>query len=289
MPEHLPIALRVLVNGASTVSWQSWMEGPRSEMTFPRATEAALHARGRRAEVRNSAVLAARNHYMIGNWERDVVHWSPDVVIIVAGHAEAVHLFLPRWLERHANRLNRRPGPIRDLYFRRIVRVVWRTLIAVQQRVEVLLGKPSLPGRARRATRNLERYLVMTRHIANPLVIIFEILPPTGNKGAKFFPGMTGRVAEVNRRNRELVESIDSPDVRFLEVMPIARRLVGDDLVAATGDGFHYSPELHAAVADELADIIEEWARPQPHLAVPAASDAGAIDGAEHETSTAQR
>jgi hypothetical protein len=287
MPERLPIALRVLVNGASTVNWQSWMGGPRSEMTFPRATEAALHARGQRTEVRNSAVLAARNHYMFRTWERDVVRWSPDVVIIVAGHAEAVHLFLPRWFERHANRFDHRPGPFRKLYFRG-VKVLWKAMVAVQQRVEVLLGKPSLPGRARRATRQLERYLAITRRIQNPLVVILEILPPTGQKGTHFFPGMTGRVAEINRCNRELVEKIGHPDVRYLEIMPITRQLVGDDLAAATGDGFHYSPELHVAVADELARIIEEWARTQPHLAVASPGDARSIDGAEHETSTAR-
>ena len=286
MPERLPIALRVLVNGTSTPSWQSWMDGPRSEMTFPRATEAALHARGRRAEVRNAAVLAAPNHFMFRNWERDVVHWSPDVVIIEAGRYEALHLFLPRWLERHANRLDRRPGPIRNLYFRGVVRIFWRAMVALQQRVDVLF-KPTLPGRARRATRNLERYLVLVRHIANPLVIILEIFPPTGNKGAKYFPGMAGRVAEVNRWNRELVDRIGHPDVRYLEIMPIARQLVGDDLAAASGDGFHFSPELHAAIGDELASIIGEWAKAHPQLTVDTAGDASPIDGAQHETSAA--
>ena len=161
-------------------------------------------------------------------------------------------------------------------------------MIVLQQWVDLLLGKPTLPRRARRVTRDLERYLALARHIANPLVLIFEILPPTGSKGSKHFPGMAGRLAEVNERNSELVVSIDHPDVRYLEIMPITRRLVGDDLAAATGDGFHWSPELHAAIAEEVADVIEEWAKLQPHLAVGTTGDARPIDRTQHETSTAR-
>lgn len=91
----------------------------------------------------------------------------------------------------------------------------------------------------------------------------------------------------VNRCNRELVDGIDHPDVRNLEIMPIMRRLAGDDLAAWTGDRFTCRPELHAAGADELARIIDEWARPQRHLAAVTDGAAGASDSADHETSTA--
>ena len=51
-----------------------------------------------------------------GDGDDDIVAWSPDIVILAVGHYESLHAYLPRWLERGANTVNRRPGLFRDFY-----------------------------------------------------------------------------------------------------------------------------------------------------------------------------
>lgn len=266
MPDPLPLPVRVLVNGDSAVSWPSWWGGPRTDFTFPRAIESVLNAGGRSVDVRNSSKLAISMHHLFRTWERDVVHWSPDVVVVAAGMYDTIHLFLPRWFERHANRVDRRPGRIRNLYFRVALRVFWRFMIRVQAKLDSLLGRPVKRRLARRVARDLNRYIELVQAVAHPLIVILEILPPYGEAGLNTFPGMAGRVPELNKHIRELVNNIDDPEVCFMEIAPIANRLGRDQLDGATGDGIHYSPELHRAIGAELAQLIEEWALEQPYL-----------------------
>src|SRR3954451_20705742 len=99
-PHLAQLPLRVLVLGSSSVSWTSWMSGPRTDLAMPRAIEEQLRSRGREVEVRSAAILAQPTKHLFDTWERDVLQWSPDVVVCVAGHYEVMHLFLPRWFER---------------------------------------------------------------------------------------------------------------------------------------------------------------------------------------------
>ena len=264
MPPPIALPLRVLVKGASTVSWISWMGGPRSDFAFPRALEAELLAHGRAAEVRNTAVLGTPTSDFFDTYEPDVVQWSPDVVVIIAGHYETIHLFLPHWFERHANRPNVRPGPLRSYYRRRVVRAAWKAAATVQARVDAALG-PVLHRRLRRAARDLEGYIKLVQDVGSPLVLVFELLPPAPRQ-ADWFPGMTDRIRAINAEHQHVIDRLGLPHVQLFPTSEVARSVAGPEQDAATPDGFHFTPEVHGQIGAELARRIVDWADTQPHL-----------------------
>lgn len=271
-----PLPVRVLVKGASTVSWISWMGGPRTDFAFPRAVEAALLAQGRPAEVRSTAILGQPTRKIFKTWEEDVLQWSPDVVIIVGGHYEVLHLFLPHWFERHANRVNVPSGRFRTFYRQRVLRSLWKLAATFQSKVDAPVdsGPDALRMRKRRLKRaaaDVEAYIGQVQQVGSPLVLVFELLP-VAPKQTAWFPGMTPRIRVMNQLNAEAVERIGKPNVRFFRTSEVSTRMYGADQQAATPDGFHYTPELHGAIGAELAEQIAQWAETQSHLATGHAS-----------------
>jgi lysophospholipase L1-like esterase len=266
-PEPLPLPVRVLVKGASTALWTSWMGGPRSDLAFPRAIEDELLALGRPAEVRNAAVLAQPTYAGTLRWEQDVVAWSPDVVVHVVGHYETIHLFLPHSFERHANKVIPR-RPLSAAYRKLVLRPVWKLACEVQAAVDRRVGRLVARRRARRVAADLERYAAVVRQVASPLLVFMELLPPA-TTAATWFPGMPARIEAMNAEIEAMVERVDRPDVRFFRTSEIARKVAGDDLDVATPDGFHFTPELHRAVGEALAQQVDDWAATQSHLAFP--------------------
>ena len=255
MPPPLPLPVRVLVKGASTVNWTSWMGGPRDDLTFPRAIEAELLAGGRPARVETSSMTSERTATILSTWQREVLNLSPDVVVLVYGHYETIHLFLPRWLERHANSLKARPRRLTSLYRRRL-----------QARLDTVLDPTVRRGRPRQVAADLEQYVTHVRTVGSPLVYVFELLPPT-EKFRSWFPGMTRRIEVMNSTLSDLVERLDDDDVRYFRVAPLVDRVADGDLERAIPDGFHSSPAMHREIGVELAREIEAWARTQTHLA----------------------
>ncbi len=266
---------RVLVKGSSTVSWTSWMSGPRTDFTFPRAIEDELLAVGHPAEVRNAAMLGTPTKDVFRGFEQDVLQWSPDVIVIIAGHYETIHLFLPHWFERYANRVDRRPAGRWGRPYRRAIRAAWKFLAVLQSKIDGPLGARILRRRLIQVASDLEGYLDLVAQVASPLVYVLELLPPSGNKHT-WFPGMSERIDFMNEQIRQLIDLREKSEVRFLEVSEIAHKLVGDDLSVATPDGFHYSPALHREVGRVLARAIEDWAKDQPHLTTEAQNPAAA-------------
>lgn len=260
--------MRVLVLGASTVSWTSWMGGPRSDFTFPRVIEASLLASGRAAEVRNAAVLGSPTAAFFDRWEEQVLQWSPDVVVVLAGHYETVHLMFPHWFERHANRVDFRPGPLRTPYRRRMLRPLWKALATVQCKLDGILPAGLLSRRLSGVARTVSAYVTVSRQVASPAFVLMELLPPSQNR-RHWFPGMTARIAVVNEAIAVVAADFNSADVAFFHTSEVAARLYGDNLEAATPDGFHFTPELHRAIGEELARWILNWVGTQPHLLQP--------------------
>lgn len=266
-PEPLASPVRVLCKGASTVNWISYMGGPRSDMAYPRALEVELLRRGRAAEVRDTSRAAEMPKDALAAWEREVVTWSPDVVVLYYGMFECIHLVLPRALQRYAQSLQRRPGPLADLYWRRVVRPVWQALAKVQQRVA-----PHVPGvvhdwRLRRTLRDLRRLVDRISLVGSPLVLLMEVSPP-GQSYESWFPGMTARTARMNRALEALVAEVGRPEVRMF---PTERHLttMRERGESVCSDGIHYTPAAHRAVAAGLADEVEVFAESHHHLASP--------------------
>lgn len=268
MPEPLPLPIRILVKGASTVGVASPMGGPRTDFTFPRAVEAQLLADGRPAVVRTITVASERTKDTLRHWEREMMGYSPDVVILVYGHYETIHLFLPWWLERHANSLRARPGRIREAYRRSVLRPVWMTLAKLQAKLDKTIDPTIRRSRPRRVAADLERLIGRIRFLHSPLVFVFELQPPA-RRYQSWFPGMTARMAEMNRELEALVERLDDPDIRYFRTSGLVAEHAGGDLDVATPDGFHYSPELHRVIGTELARQIADWADTQEHLKIP--------------------
>lgn len=267
MPEPLPLPIRILVKGASTVGVASPMGGPRTDFTFPRAVEAQLLADGRPAVVRTITVASERTKDTLRHWEREMMGYSPDVVILVYGHYETIHLFLPWWLERHANSLRARPGRIREAYRRSVLRPVWMTLAKLQAKLDKTIDPTIRRSRPRRVAADLERLIGRIRFLHSPLVFVFELQPPA-RRYQSWFPGMTARMAEMNRELAGLVERLDDPDIRYFRTSGLVAEHAGGDLDVATPDGFHYSPELHRVIGTELARQIADWADTQEHLKI---------------------
>ncbi len=266
MPSPLPLPIRVMVKGASTVNWVSPMGGPRTDFAFSRVIEAELLAAGRPTEMRVISAPSELTSRTLLNWEREFLGWSPDVVVLVYGHYETVHLFLPRWLERHANSLRSRPRRLTKLYRTYLLRPVWMFLARLQARLDTRF--PTMrPQRPIRVANDLEALTVQLQKLHSPLMIIVELVPPA-KRYRSWFPGMTARIAIMNETISAMVERLDKPNVRYFRTSELVRKYADDDLDIATPDGFHFSVDLHARIGAELAREIQEWADTQPHLQV---------------------
>ncbi|KQO42155.1 SGNH/GDSL hydrolase family protein [Aeromicrobium sp. Leaf245] len=262
----LPLPVRVLVKGASTVNWISWMGGPRTDFILPRVIEERLLASGRPCTVHTHSVASEPTHGVLQTWEREVLGFSPDAIVLVYGHYETIHLLLPRWLERHANSLRGRPRRVRLLYRRRVVRPVWMFLARVQAAVDVRVGHRVRTRRHEKVVADLEAYVRHVRKVGSPLVHLVELLPPH-EKYVSWFPGMPRRIHRMNEALDDLVRRFDDPEVRFVRVADLVDSVAGGDLAVAIPDGFHYSPAMHRAVGERIAASITQWAEGQPHLA----------------------
>lgn len=266
MPAPVPLPVRVLVKGASTVNWISWMGGPRSDFTFPRALEATLAADGYASQVQTVTMTSEQTKKILGTWQREILGFSPDVIVLVYGHYETIHLFLPRWLERHANSLKGKPRRLTDFYRKKVLRPVWAALAKFQARLDTVVPPTIRRNRPEHVAADLERYISQVQKVGSPLVFVFELLPPA-TKYRSWFPGMAARMEVMNDTIAGMVKRVDKPNVRYFQVGQIVDRMYDGDIDAATPDGFHYTPELHRAIGERLAREIEQWAATQPHLA----------------------
>ena len=267
MPAPLPLPTRVLVKGASTVNWLSWMGGPRTDLTFPRVIEQQLAAEGRPSQVQAITMTSEKTSSILSTWQREILGFSPDVIVLVYGHFETIHLFLPRWLERHANSLKARPRTLSSLYRRQLLRPVWMTLARLQAKLDTVLDPAIRRGRPRRVAADLERYIEHVQKVGSPLVLVFQLLPPA-ERYRSWFPGMTSRIEVMNAHIEEMVRRVDLPNVRYFKVAELVDKYADGSLEQATPDGFHYSPALHREIGTALAEQISEWADTQPHLTV---------------------
>jgi hypothetical protein len=265
MPNPLPLPIRVLVKGASTVGWLSGVGGPRTDFTFPRVIEEQLLQAGRPAEIRTHSVPSERTKSTLRHWEDEMIGFSPDVVVLVYGHYETVHLFLPWWLERHANSLKKRPGRIREAYRRMLLRPVWMFLARTQARADIALDPTIRRSRPRRVAADLERLIEHIQDLHSPLVFLFELLPPA-KRYQSWFPGMAKRIEVMNESIAGLVTRLGNPNIRLMKISPIVEEHAGGDLNIATPDGFHYSPQIHRVIGTQLAEEIIAWADTQAHL-----------------------
>lgn len=240
------------------------------DFTFPRAIESRLLEDGRPCQVQTITMTSEKTSSILNTWQREILGFSPDVIVLVYGHYETIHLFLPWWLERHANSLKPHPRRLRSLYRKAILRPVWMRLTRLQARLDRVVNPNFRPGRPRRVAADLERYISQVQKVGSPLIFLFELLPPA-ERYRSWFPGMASRMRVMNETIEDMVKRVDKPNVRYFRVSELVDQYCDGDLEVATPDGFHYTPELHRLIGTTLAREIEAWADTQPHLAVPPA------------------
>ena len=248
---------RILVKGSSPANWVSFMSGPPTDFTYPRVIERELLLSGRNVVVRNLAATSEQIKTGLKNWEAEVFPWSPDVVVLNYGLYEAVHLFLPQPLERHANSQVGRPGVVRDSYRRYLLRPTWKTLAMVQQKADAHVPASAFQRQAGRFRDDLERLIKNILFISSPLVLVPEIAPP-GERWRTWFPGIEARIEMVNAAIAEVVATYDRENVRVFDTTSALAPLTatGHDIVP---DGGHFTPEAHDAIGRALAREIGPW------------------------------
>jgi lysophospholipase L1-like esterase len=262
---HLPLPIRVLVKGSSNVVILSPMGGPRSDLGFPRVLEERLLADGRPCEVRSPSVPGELTRHMLRTWEHDLLGYSPDVVILLYGQVETVHLFLPWRLERHVNSFRGRPGPLRDIYRERLLRPAWKSFARLQSKADRTIDPTIRRAKSRRVAADYARLLEHIQFVQHPLVLVFELQPPA-KRFSRWFPGMAARIEVMNAAIKAVVDAVDDPNVRYFTTSDLVEHYADGDIDAATPDGFHFTAEMHRAIGEKLAEVIEEWADTQPHL-----------------------
>jgi hypothetical protein len=259
------------------------MGGPRTDFAFPRALEAALLRDGRPVELRTITVPSERTKTAVRTWEREVIGFSPDVVVLVYGHYETIHLFLPWWLERHANSLTAPHRKLNDFYRDKIVHPTWMSLAKLQAKADTRFDSTIRTDRPRNVANDLEKIIGHLQDVGSPLVYLFELLPPA-KRYRSWFPGMAARIEVMNETLADLVKRIDRPNVRLLRVSELVDRYAGGDMDVATPDGFHYSPYLHRMIGEELARDVAAWADSQPHLQLDGGGASGGSAGSDGES-----
>lgn len=258
-PTHAPI--RVLVQGASTVIWVARRRGePVRGHAFPRILESALGAAGQPSTVETSVARAQPPTYSLRHWDKEVLAWAPDVVITHYGQADMLHLFVPWWLVRHAQRHRGVPGPLQDLYRRRVLPIAWRALMRFQRFLDGLIGARLFIFRPRRVARQVEELIRRSLDRTETLYLVLDVPVPSPHY-QKWFPGMAQRARIMDKALAGVVTKIAHPDVRMFPVAELVR--LHEEALgrpgAATPDGAHYSAAMHELIADALCAEILEW------------------------------
>lgn len=264
MTAALPV--RVLVKGASTVNWTSYMGGPRSDLAFARVMEKGLLEAGRPSTFAVYSEPSELTSWVLSSWQEQVLGYSPDVIVLVFGHYESLHYVLPRWLERHANSLRGRPRRLALAYRRFLLRPVWKQLAKIQRFLD-RIGPTTIRRRDRNVKADLRTYIEQVQKVGSPVVYLFELLPPHG-RAAQWFPGAGERMAVINQALSDLVAEVARPNVRYFTVSDLVDELYDGDVAQAIPDGFHYTPAMHAAIGRKLAADVDRWAADQDFLTV---------------------
>lgn len=255
MNEPLQVPLRILVRGPSMVGFASDM--PPGRTTFSRVIENALLAQGKPAQVQTVTRASETTAMVLQTWEESVTGFYPDVIVIVAGMYETMHLFLPRRYERFStDRLRKLDRPIRNKLRKYLVWSTWKALINLQVAIDSRATR-ALHRRPRNVRRDLVAYIRNARKFGEPLVLIVELLPPS-SRSRRWFPGMTRRIPLMNQYLSTVPDEFEGNGVEFVRVLPLAEKF-DPDLDVVIPDGIHYASGFHQMVGEHIAERIAAW------------------------------
>lgn len=271
MSTPLQHPLRIVVKGSSLVLMTPDTPTDPGEYTFPRWVQNGLLDRGRAVELDSRGAAADLTRFGLRTWERDVMAPTPDVVIYAYAYYECIHALLPRWLERHVNSRRWRRGRVRTLYRSWLLRPTWKLLAQTQRLLDIWMQDRFFGPKLRRIVADYELMVRRTRTYVpgQPLVLVLTLLGPGGRAG-EWFPGMSARIAAMNRALEEMVVRIGDPDVRLVPVTGLVEELRRtQELTDPVPDGMHYTPPVRRAIGEWIAEEIDttwtkrEWDQPR--------------------------
>lgn len=244
-----------MVRGSSTVSWIANVEPGHISHAYPRELETALYQRGWTVQVHVESPLAASSRHILRDADQDIFGWDPDVIILNTGHMENLHMLIPIPMARHVFTRTARPGRWRDAYRRRVLWAVYSVATRVQERLEPSLGAWIFGRRRRAILDHINRYIDVASKNGHPVIVVMGFVPPTGFVRA--FPGVAGRLEQMNDAYRALADQRSEPEVIFWDPAE-ALAVDGPSVEDAIGDGIHFVPDAHIAVGKGLADLVEK-------------------------------
>ena len=246
---------RVLVIGNSMTTIvpnrASRLEGP-----YPEQLEALLRSRGINAEVRN----AGREYELINDgihrYQEEERAWSPDVLVVNYGMAEAQAPAIPKGVHNHFMTWEKGLSRPAAAYRRRVAPQIWPRLRRYQRWAMRRMGTRFWRMSPRRFGAELERVMLLGRS-DHRLVLVIDINPP-GPRLLYNLPGIDARVEILNGVLHDVVGKAAAEDdgVKLIAASALADEM-GIDV--AIPDGYHWSPAAQQRVAEMLAAEIGPW------------------------------
>jgi hypothetical protein len=243
------VPLRVAVIGNSIPLNAAPFGTSTGERPYPRLLEQVLHDRGVVAEVRNNARTTTCITDAVCRWDETVFAYGPDVVVVQYGGLECSPGVLPRWVEYRANGWHYHGGRLSRLG-RRVLLRVWKWARSYQRVADRLLGLRTYRMRPGRFAWELRHFLGLTLGVGAPLVLVLDIHRFAG-RFEHWIPNINARREHLNAALSAVVAEF--PGVR---VVPVSSMVDSAGVEKALSDGVHFTPVMHAMVADALADLV---------------------------------
>jgi lysophospholipase L1-like esterase len=246
---------RVLVIGNSLTTIvpgrTSRLEGPYAEVL-----ELLLRQAGINAEVRNAGRAFELIDDGIHRYQEEERAWSPDVLVVNYGMAEAQAPAIPKGVHNHFMTWEKGLSRPAAAYRRRVAPKIWPRLRRYQRFAMSRMGLRFWRMSPRRFGAELQRVIMLARS-DHRLVLIIDINPP-GPRLLYNLPGIDGRVEILNGVLHDVVgkAAAEDADVKLIEASALASEMGID---AAIPDGYHWSPAAQRRVAELLAAEIVPW------------------------------
>ena len=246
-----PPLRRIVVVGNSLSVLVLGRTGAPGEHTWPRLLEHRLRDAGAEVVVENDARMYDLLPEGSGRYRRSGFARYPDVLLIQYGTVEMQPNVVPTPLSRHLTRNVPAQRGLEGRWYRHVVSRAWPLARRWQRWAAPRVGLRSWRVTPHRFGAELRRLIEVGR-AGGSRVVVLDIHRP-GPTYRYFFPGIDDRWRVLQTTLLDTVAAFaDDPGVSAFPASEVSERF-GDDHVP---DGMHWTPPVHEAVADGLAELI---------------------------------
>lgn len=251
MSSPRPPLRRVVVVGNSLSVLALGRTGTPGEHTWPRLLEHRLRDAGGEVVVENDARMYDLLPEGSRRYRRSGFARYPEVLVIQYGTVEMQPNVVPTPLSRHLTRNVPAQRGLEGRWYRHVVSRVWPLAREWQRWAAPRVGLRSWRVTPHRFRAELRRLIEVGR-AGGSQVVVFDIHRP-GPTYRHFFPGIDERWSVLQAALHDAVAGFaDDTGVTVFAASEISDRF-GEEHVP---DGMHWTPVVHQAVADELAEVI---------------------------------